>query len=372
MSEKINIETGDDSTNITGKTVSITNNYFQGLTEDKVSEIIDKKLEMLNTVNVYTQEAYTLAENRIKKLEEIVIPRIAKIDKTLGVFADPSFQSVLNDAVKVAAQTDEEESYKLLSELLSYKVEKPNDKSVKMDVTYAIDVIDKITDEALQAITLFVALQTWGPASGIISQGLKIFNNLFSRLLFSNLPATDAWIDQLDILKVIRILSFGRFPSLKELHKQLFSGYVVCGIPKDSEKLNEIYQLLDECSIPRTCLIVNELNPDYFRLPIVNLNDIKFMDYIDPNTPFIHGRISLNELQISKIKQIIGYYENDFAKLNQIYEMFNEKWNSFENLKIIGDWWSKLPYSFGVTSIGKVLAVTNAQRIDSTLPKLEL
>ncbi len=372
MSDKINIETGDDSTNITGKTVNVTNNYIQGLTEDKVSEIIDKKLEMLNTVNVYTQEAYTLAENRIKKLEEIVIPRIAKIDKSLGVFADPSFQSVLNDAVKVAAQTDEEESYKLLSELLAYKVEEPNDKSVKMDVTYAIDVIDKITDEALQAITVFVALQTWGPALGNISQGLTITNNLFSKLLFSSLPLTDDWIDQLDILKVIRIQSFGRFPSLQELQKRLFSGYVVCGISKNSEKLNEIYKLLDECSIPRTCLIANELNPDYYRLPIVNLNDIKLMDYIDPNTSFIHGRISLNELQISKIKQIIGYYDNDVVKLNQISEKFNEKWNSYEKLKIIGDWWSNLPYSFGVTSIGKVLAVTNAQRIDSTLPKFEL
>ena len=224
MNEKINIETGDDSTNITGKTVNVTQNYYQGLTEEKVTEIIDKKLEMLSTVQVFTQEACKIAESRVKKLEEIVIPRIAKIDETLGIFADPSFQSVLNDAVKVAAQTDEIESYKLLSELLAHKVEKPNDKSVKMDVSYAIDVIDKITEEALQAITVFVALQSWMPASGIISQGLSTINNIYSKLIFSDLPTDDKWIDQLDILKVLRIQSFGRFPSLSELQKRLFSG----------------------------------------------------------------------------------------------------------------------------------------------------
>lgn len=372
MNEKINIETGDDSTNITGKTVNVTQNYYQGLTEDKVTEIIDKKLEMLNTIQVFTQEAYNRAESRVKKLEEIVIPRIAKIDETLGIFADPSFQSVLNDAVKVAAQIDEVESYKLLSELLAHKVEKPNDKSVKMDVIYAIDVIDKITDEALQAITVFVALQSWMPASGIISQGLSTINNIYSKLIFSDLPTDDKWIDQLDILKVLRIQSFGRFPSLSELQKRLFSGYVVCGIPKDSEKLNEIYQLLDDCSLPRTCLIENELDSNYYRLPLVGIKKIELMDYIDNNAPFIHGRVQLNEKQICNIKKIISYYENDAIKLQEISEKFNIKWNSYANLKRIGDWWTKLPYSFDLTSIGKVLAITNAQRIDSTLPKIDL
>lgn len=372
MNEKINIETGDDSTNITGKTVNVTQNYYQGLTEEKVTEIIDKKLEMLNTVQVFTQEACKIAESRVKKLEEIVIPRIAKIDETLGVFADPSFQSVLNDAVKVAAQTDEVESYKLLSELLAHKVEKPNDKSVKMDVSYAIDVIDKITEEALQAITVFVALQSWMPASGIISQGLSTINNIYSKLIFSDLPTDDKWIDQLDILKVLRIQSFGRFPSLSELQKRLFSGYVVCGIPKDSEKLNEIYQLLDDCSLPRTCLIENELDSNYYRLPLVGIKKIELMDYIDNNAPFIHGRVQLNEKQICNIKKIISYYENDAIKLQEISEKFNIKWNSFENLKKIGEWWTKLPCAFGLTSIGKVLAITNAQRIDSTLPKIDL
>lgn len=372
MNEKISIETGDDSTNITGKTVNVTQNYYQGLTEDKVTEIIDKKLEMLNTVQVFTQEAYSRAESRVKKLEEIVIPRIAKIDATLGIFADPSFQSVLNDAVKVAAQTDEIESYKLLSELLAHKVEKPNDKSVKMDVSYAIDVIDKITDEALQALTVFVAIQTWFPASGVISNGLATINNLYSKLLFSNLPSDDKWIDQLDILKVIRIQSFGQFPSLHELQKRLFPGYVVCGIPKNSENINEIYQLLEESSLPRTSLIENELDSNYYRLPLANINDITEMDYFDNSTPFFHGRVRLNEKQISNIKKIISYYENDGIKLKEISEKFNAKWNSFENLKRISEWWAKLPCSFGVTSIGKVLAITNAQRIDSTLPKIEL
>lgn len=372
MSETINIETGDDSTNIAGKTVNVTNNYYQGLSEDKVTEIIDKKLEMLNTAQIFTREAYNRAESRVKKLEEIVIPRIAKIDETLGIFADPSFQSVLNDAVKVAAQTDEVESYKLLSELLAHKVEKPNDKSVKMDVTFAIDVIDKITDEALQAITVFVAIQSWSPTSGIISQGLETINNIYSKLLFSNLPTDDKWIDQLDILKVIRIQRFSRFLSLSELQKRLFSGYVVCGIPKKSGKIDEIYQLLDDSSLPRNILIENELDSDYYRLPLVNINNITKIDYLDTNTPFVHGQIHLNEKQICNIKKIISYYENNGSKLQEISANFNTKWNSFENLKKIGEWWTKLPYSFGVTSIGKVLAITNAQRIDSTLPKIEL
>ena len=72
------------------------------------------------------------------------------------------------------------------------------------------------------------------------------------------------------------------------------------------------------------------------------------------------------------MKKIISYDDHDGDKLKEISEKFNAKWNSFENLKRIGEWWAKLPCSFGVTSIGKVLAITNAQRIDSTLPKIDL
>lgn len=372
MNEKINIETGDDSTNITGKNVYITNNNIQGLTEDKVTEIIDKKLEMLNSVQFFTQEAYLLAEKRVKRLEDIVVPRIAKIDETLKIFADPSFQATLKDAVKVASQTDDEENYKLLSELLAHKAEKNDEKTVKMDVTYAIDVVDKISDSALQGLTTFIAIQTWFPASGVILKGLNTINNLYSKLLVSELPIGDEWLDQLDILKVIRIQSFGKFSSLSELQKRLFSGYVVCGIPKDFENIAEIYRLLDECSIPRTCLIVNELDPEYLRLPIVHLNEINQLDYVDLNVPFINGQIQLNQKQIENINKIITFYDKDSKKLKEIENRFMEKWNTFPSLKKIGEWWSQLPCSFNVTSIGRVLSITNAQRIDNSLPKVTL
>ena len=48
-----------------------------------------------------------------------------------------------------------------------------------------------------------------------------------------------------------------------------------------------------------------------------------------------------------------------------------EEWDKRENLKTLREWWDTIGNSIQVTSVGKVLAHSNAQRCDKNLPSLD-
>ena len=45
----------------------------------------------------------------------------------------------------------------------------------------------------------------------------------------------------------------------------------------------------------------------------------------------------------------------------------------YPNIKILIEWWNStmIDISFKITAVGRVLACTNARRIDSTLPQIK-
>ena len=90
------------------------------------------------------------------------------------------------------------------------------------------------------------------------------------------------------------------------------------------------------------------------------------MSIIGKNT---YTQFNLSSSQKDTLIEIINMYEkNDKV----IKSSFFEKINTYENIRKIIEWWDAnvLKFSIDITSIGKVLAHTNAKRIDDTLPDL--
>ena len=47
-----------------------------------------------------------------------------------------------------------------------------------------------------------------------------------------------------------------------------------------------------------------------------------------------------------------------------------DMWDSFEALRTVRVWWEDISRGFSITSVGKVLAHTNAKRCDKRIPDL--
>lgn len=78
----------------------------------------------------------------------------------------------------------------------------------------------------------------------------------------------------------------------------------------------------------------------------------------------------LSEQQKTAIKSIIELYVKDSKLKNDVEESFVSEWDKRNNLVLLRRWLEKIPNSFSITSVGKVLAHANAQRCDNKLPPL--
>ena len=104
------------------------NNYHLGITEERARTIF---YELFNTQRKYlTQEAYNTALERISQFEKDLMPKISHIEGALEAFTDPGFQIQLAKAHRAAASSGREEDYKMLSELIKYKIENPHNRII--------------------------------------------------------------------------------------------------------------------------------------------------------------------------------------------------------------------------------------------------
>ena len=101
----------------------------QGIDEKRAREIYDEKYSIAK--QDFTEEALRIANERVKELENRLIPKMEAVNDGLKAFADPSFQLLLVDAQKAAAATERSVDYDLLSELLVHRIEKGNDRHIR-------------------------------------------------------------------------------------------------------------------------------------------------------------------------------------------------------------------------------------------------
>ena len=221
-------------------------------------------------------------------------------------------------------------------------------------------------------LTIIHSLNSFIPVSPECVGALNTLNDLYGRLIYAKLPDGIDWIEDLEILDAIRINPFGKFKTIKEYCSEALNGIITIGIKKDSEEYQNAITILrnNELLFPKL-LVENYLLPGYVRVNIGNLDAVNTLSIIHTMGNNTSVSIPMSEQQKSAIKTVIELYSKDTQLKTDVEEKFLSEWNSRHNLSLLKDWIEKIPNSFSVTSVGKVLAHANAQRCDNKLPPLK-
>lgn len=343
-----------------------------GIDEKRAREVFQEMNLQLR--RDYTQDALEVANARVSEFENSLMPKMEKIDGALKAFADPSFQLLLVNAQKTAASTERPADYDLLSELLVYRFQKGDNRIARAGINLAVDMVDKVSDEALLGLTVAHAVNSFLPVTGDIGQGLDVLNELFGKIFYGDLPSGHDWLDHLDVLKAVRLSSFGSLKKVSQYYPEILPGYVDVGIDKKSEDHDRAIEILKNNNLPVAMLVDHSLNNEFCRLAV---RSMKSIDEISLVHQTIHdGRLIKQDQQISEeqksaIKSIYDLYSKDGNIRANNVNLFMNEWDKRPNLKTLREWWDNIPTSFTITSVGKVLAHSNAQRCDNTLPPLD-
>lgn len=354
--EKINQtqKAGNDSQQFMANTLIVNN----GLTEQQIRSIIDQEIK--NTLKENQLVANDVAQERLDNFENVLIPKLVK-SEMLDLFKEPAVQMLFKTAQKTAIGSGRKLDYELLSELLIQRTNK-NNLNKNVAISNAIEIIDKLTEEALMVLTIFFAVTRLAPINGNINEGFNILNDLFGKILQeTKLPNNDEWIENLEINRIITINTLGSSENLDDYWFENFTSYSQIWIKKDSDELYEIYKKLSESNIPTDIIIDNPLDSNFKTLKILQKNQIQNII------------IPLKDNQKDIIKNIFD--DNRFKNngYNNEKELFKKKLEQFSNLNYINEWWNKnvAKYYIRMNSIGKVIAYTNIKNIDPTLPNLD-
>ena len=367
MISKQNQKGGDASTNIQAENMSIN----IGIDEKRAREIYHEM--NLQVRKEYSLEALDIANKRIAEFENKLMPKMEEVDGALEAFTDPSFQLLLVEAQKTAASTERLADYELLSELLIHRFKKGENRFARAGISRAVEIVDEIDDDALLGLTVFHAVSTFIPISGDIHKGLKVLNNLFEKLFYQKLPVGSDWLDHLDILDAVRLGTFGKLKKIQEYYSEQLTGYIDVGIEKNSENYNKAIEILNNQNLPLNILVEHTFNDRFVRLNISHKNEISSLSFQKQIVDGINIKtvsISLSTEQINALNSIYDLYKQDNNIKQANIKLFMEEWDKNENLKILKDWWDNLDVFIQITSVGKVLAHSNAQRCDKSLPTL--
>lgn len=334
-----------------------------GITEERTRAIFS---EMFNIeCRNYTKEAIEIAQSRVDKLKDSLIPRISKIEGASAAFADPKFQFLLKDAQKSAASTERENDYDLLTELLVCHIQKGENRKTRASIGMAIDIVDEIDNDALCALTVSHAVKTYLPLADSCKEGLKSLNDLYSKLIYEDLPTDQAWLDHLDILGAIRITPFGVMNKIPNIYQTALPGYVCIGIKKGSDEYKKAVEILKSINFNPQWLTTNELIDGYVRLPVRNKEAIAELSMTDN----FQAR-KITKAEVTCLNEIWELYVQDGTLQQEVNTKFAELWDFFDFLKKLRIWWNVIPGTFSITQVGVTLAHTNAKRCDSGIPDL--
>ena len=359
------ISSGANSNNFQSENQTIVNYFITQFDEEKAKQISEYSAKQI--IEEYFSNADDLAQKRMVDFENRFIPKLAKIENALEIFNDPAFKLVYRKAQIQAATTTRESDYNILSELLIHRYKKQNNKSSCIGVNGAIEIVEQISDENLVALTVIVTILIGAsPSTGNITEGLNVMNKLFESLLICDLPNNNDWLDQLDILKAIRLNSFGGLKKLKEFYLQKLDGYFCVGIDKNSENYQKAINLLKHYGL-ESILIDHELIDNHVRLLLTQTTDIDKLNKIKSNG--ISSPLTQEEKEC--LHKVVDLYDKSTDKRNIILNKFYDKFDAYPALKTVHDWWDKIPNGFSITSIGRVLGHANAQKCYTGFPPLD-
>ncbi len=349
-------KSGDNSSLVQAEVI---NNYY-GITEARAREIIKESLP--DILREYSNEAQETAEKRIAKFADNYIDRLVR-ENLLEKLRDPGIQIQLKEAEKAAASSGRDNDINLLSDLLIQRTKFNENSTVKLGVSYAIDILDKISDDSLIGLTIAHFVYSFVPHALDIKSCLEILDNSLSKILYMPLPDDTLWIDQLDVVKAIRIIPFTKHRSFENQYIESLPNHFDIGIKKGSKDFYKAIDILTNANIPLVFLSDNELLDNYVRFII---SDIERLD----ECKITIDSMCLSQSQKDAINQVLSLYSQDEALKKEIANNFVGLINKYEHVSIVRNWWNSVNIAFNLTSVGRVLAHTNALRCDASIPPI--
>ncbi len=345
---------------------SQTNNIIIGIDEQKAHEISTQAATEIS--QRYFKQCQEIANKRMDEFEEITINKLTKIENSLNSFLDPDFVTQYRLAQFKSAQTTDVNCYEILSELLIHRINKKDDYYTKTGIDGAIEIANKLSDSALSALTIFGCVLNVMPRSIDAEQGLSTLNNLYGVIIDdATLPEGNQWLDQLDILRAIRVSPY-TIRKFRDLFTEKLKKYCDIGIPTNSENAAKARSLEADLGIP--LLIQNPLLDGYLKLCFSK------SDFENIRIPHDGDHVFLKDLEPkdqirNAIDTIFSLYESDAESQRRINELLYEKAVSFKYIKIVQEWWDKIPHSIELTCIGRVLSHANAKKCYPEFPPLD-
>ena len=354
---------GDYSQQYQSQSMTINNN---GLTAQDAIEIFQSITPMI--LAQYKDEAIRIAEERVKRLEEKLIPMLEQTAGALENFKDPAFQLQLRRAQMSAAVSDADADLDMLSQLMIKHTQVKEDRIKIVGVKKAIEIVSEIDNKALFALTVLYVLLHLHPTLPRASNGLEELERLYSKILYTTLPEGNEWISHLDILGTIMIYQYSDKIRLENICESLYPGYSAAGIKKGSDRYLQASTLLSSIHFGESFLIDNPIMDGYCILPVVSKERIKYLTVVavDQKTKMIKSR-TVNDDEINMLLKIWDLYETgesaDVAKRN-----FIRMWDSYPNLHKVHDWLQNIPVRIDLNIVGMILAQTSIKRYDPTIP----
>lgn len=340
---------GNNSSNV--QIDSLTNNSFLiGIDEKRVREICDEKFESFKR-NDFTTEALNIANTRINEFRDRLIRTMRFMHNPWIAFCDPSFQFLLVEAQKAAALTERTTDYDILSELLAFRAHQLDDRNVRIGVKYAVQIIGDISNDALLGLTLLHAIYSFTPSYKDLNNILNELDDYFGKIIYSEFPSGDVLIDNLGILRVFNLSPFYDGETFEGYYMNILDGIVVTGIKNDSEEYRSAKEILERNNIPFDDIFVeNSLLEDYVRINFPCKNSVSNSDF--------------DLVQKKAIMSIFELYSYDKRLEKNVKQSFIEELKKRPNVFKLMMWRNSFPpYTFIITSVGKILAEANIKRL---------
>lgn len=331
-----------------------------GITENDVREISYKTSSEICAQ--YATLSASLINSRLDSFEHLVFERLDKVEHSINSFGDPGFVWQYKQAQIQAAISGTESDYNLLCELLVRRTQKKEDKYNQTGIDGAIKIVDELSDSSLTALTILCCvIKCIRPTSFNVDEGLATIDKLYQSIIQQTpLPNGYNWMDQLDILRAIRINTLSQFPSFKEAVPQIFKNYIALGIKKGTEKYTKALDIQKALNI--NILQENQLNDNYVKLPFQKDDISKLI--IQPIN------LALSSID-SQLKEIFDLYDTDTAEQEKLNSLLCNKLKTYHYISLVSNWWDKIPHACEITSVGMAIAHANAKRCYSEFPDLD-
>ncbi|MBE5806136.1 MAG: hypothetical protein E7313_05450 [Clostridiales bacterium] len=356
---KNNIQTQKAGNNSTQIQIEKIENHFD-ISIQEVRQIVRNEIDIALKENSLVAE--NIARKRLNDFSEIFLPKLVK-SNLIDCFSDPAIQIFFRNTERTAICTDNRSCYEILSEILIHRVHKKDDFTTVAATNKAIEIADKISDDALLFLTIFLCVNRFIPNSGNIFEGLQLLDNLYGNILNEKeIPYNEKIIDNLEIVNAIRMQEFLTYKSFDEFFPEALDGYSSAGIDTQTNNYQKAKELLDEIGINESFLFSNSLIENHVRLNVVSKN--KLDQIITSNQ-----QDKVNNI----LKEIYDLYDNSDENKNNAKNKFLNLLNNYPNIIKVKNWWNTniVNESIVITPIGRVLAHTNAKCLEPKIPDLD-